>query len=372
MTRAKKYQVIANELTARLARGDYPCGKKLPPERRLAGEFGVTVLTLRQALDQLETNGLISREQGRGTYVLRQAPGKAEPPRCLAFVLVDRPRLAYHDETLRVLERLTVKRQWHLVFAILRLEETCLGKLPLALRRGAAAGIFLDGAVQDHHVALFKAHAVPTVVVGSHPLHLPCVHVRFDLEQAGYLFTRQLFAATAGPVVFITDPFRLEQNHELLAGYRQACRERRIPEWVIPVLSAPEREAETRDVLKRCLKTVAGPYGILLTEEIGAILQRLLKGNRRSKTPVPVLCFGNPGPLHGDGYPPVIIHRLEQVPLLDAAMDAMEQMRTGEVPDGTTWITPEWQPGFSGAPLDGRLIWRRDGGPSKTVVSAEK
>lgn len=366
MPNIKKYQRIADGLAARLARGDYLCGAKLPPERRLARDFDVTVCTVRRALDSLEASGLISREQGRGTYVLRQAPGKAETPRCLALVLADHPRHPYYDETLRVLERLTTKRQWHLVFAILHMEEACLGKLPLALHRGAAAGVFLDGVVQDHHVALLKAHAVPTVVVGSHLLRQSCVRVRADVEQAGYLFTCRLLESTPGPVVFITEPFRLEQSHEVLAGYRRACREHRRREWILPVTDDPEQEEENTAVLKWSLKPIPAPYGVLLNAGVGAVLQRVLKGERQWKGRVHVLCYGRPGPLYGDDHCPIITHRLEQVPLLDTAMEVMEQLLAGNMTDGTVWLVPEWQPGYSGAPLDGRLIWRRS--PALSVV----
>jgi DNA-binding FadR family transcriptional regulator len=42
---------------------------RLPPERVLAGEIGVSRRAVRQALDLLEAEGRISRQQGRGTFV---------------------------------------------------------------------------------------------------------------------------------------------------------------------------------------------------------------------------------------------------------------------------------------------------------------
>jgi DNA-binding FadR family transcriptional regulator len=41
---------------------------RLPPERVLAGEIGVSRRAVRQALDLLEAEGRISRQQGRGTF----------------------------------------------------------------------------------------------------------------------------------------------------------------------------------------------------------------------------------------------------------------------------------------------------------------
>ncbi|WP_328539599.1 GntR family transcriptional regulator [Streptomyces sp. NBC_00344] len=45
---------------------------RLPTEEQLAGHYGVSVLTMRQALKELETEGLISRHRRRGTFI---APG---------------------------------------------------------------------------------------------------------------------------------------------------------------------------------------------------------------------------------------------------------------------------------------------------------
>ena len=44
-------------------------GTKLPPERALAEEFSITRVTARQALTRMEAEGLIFREERRGTQV---------------------------------------------------------------------------------------------------------------------------------------------------------------------------------------------------------------------------------------------------------------------------------------------------------------
>jgi DNA-binding LacI/PurR family transcriptional regulator len=45
-------------------------GRKLPPERALAKQFGLSRARVRAILDHLEGKGLISRHQGSGTYAL--------------------------------------------------------------------------------------------------------------------------------------------------------------------------------------------------------------------------------------------------------------------------------------------------------------
>src|SRR5208282_2484740 len=51
-------------------------GSRLPTERQLAADLGVTRSSVRHALAMLEAQGRISREVGRGTY-LRDAPQTA-------------------------------------------------------------------------------------------------------------------------------------------------------------------------------------------------------------------------------------------------------------------------------------------------------
>lgn len=67
--RVPRYHRIAEELRARIAGGDFAAGARLPSQRRLAGDFGVTLMTLRQALGLLERDKLIVRRQGLGTFV---------------------------------------------------------------------------------------------------------------------------------------------------------------------------------------------------------------------------------------------------------------------------------------------------------------
>lgn len=60
---------LIDRLRETLASGRFPDQGRLPPERELAGEFGVSRSTLRSALGTLEAEGKIWRHVGRGTFV---------------------------------------------------------------------------------------------------------------------------------------------------------------------------------------------------------------------------------------------------------------------------------------------------------------
>jgi DNA-binding transcriptional regulator YhcF (GntR family) len=56
-------------LRDQIVRGELVAGTRLPSHSQLAVEYGVATLTVRHALSQLETEGLVLREHGRGTFV---------------------------------------------------------------------------------------------------------------------------------------------------------------------------------------------------------------------------------------------------------------------------------------------------------------
>lgn len=75
-TSGPAYSRIATEIISRIEANNRAPGYRLPSERELAEEFGVARMTVRQALDQLQLDGLIGRKRGRsgGSFVLGNRP----------------------------------------------------------------------------------------------------------------------------------------------------------------------------------------------------------------------------------------------------------------------------------------------------------
>ncbi len=67
------YRAIAAELRARIERGEYAPGSRIPAEDALTGEFDVSRQTVNKALLQLRAEGLVRVERGIGTIV-RELP----------------------------------------------------------------------------------------------------------------------------------------------------------------------------------------------------------------------------------------------------------------------------------------------------------
>ena len=63
------YRATRVRLLDSLSRGIYRPGEALPSEKDLAARFGISIGTLRKAVDDLVAEGILVRQQGRGTFV---------------------------------------------------------------------------------------------------------------------------------------------------------------------------------------------------------------------------------------------------------------------------------------------------------------
>ncbi len=60
---------VAASLERRILDGALKPGDRLPPERELAAEFGVSRPSLREAIQKLASKGMVQSRQGGGTYI---------------------------------------------------------------------------------------------------------------------------------------------------------------------------------------------------------------------------------------------------------------------------------------------------------------
>ena len=63
------YKEVKARLTRGLAAGEWKAGEAIPSETRLGERFGVSIGTIRKAIDELVAEKILLRQQGRGTFV---------------------------------------------------------------------------------------------------------------------------------------------------------------------------------------------------------------------------------------------------------------------------------------------------------------
>lgn len=63
------FRQIAADLREKISAGEYPPGERLPSERELVEAYGVSRPTIRDAVNVLRTEGIVTVEHGRGIFV---------------------------------------------------------------------------------------------------------------------------------------------------------------------------------------------------------------------------------------------------------------------------------------------------------------
>lgn len=64
------YEQIKEQIKAQILSGELTEGEKLPSLRRLAADLKISVLTTTRAYNELEAEGYITSQQGRGFFVM--------------------------------------------------------------------------------------------------------------------------------------------------------------------------------------------------------------------------------------------------------------------------------------------------------------
>ena len=99
MTNRKEflYKKIYDDLMRTISEGLYSPEKRLPSEKELAVQYGVSRITSKKALELLEENGYIIRMPGRGSFVTAKTQTKVKekedsvsrPPRLIGMIIED-------------------------------------------------------------------------------------------------------------------------------------------------------------------------------------------------------------------------------------------------------------------------------------------
>ncbi|HYF78457.1 MAG TPA: GntR family transcriptional regulator [Symbiobacteriaceae bacterium] len=69
------YAQLMAALQREIEQGNFPVGEAIPPERELITRYGVSRITVRQALAGLVADGYLIRRHGKGTYVAPRKRG---------------------------------------------------------------------------------------------------------------------------------------------------------------------------------------------------------------------------------------------------------------------------------------------------------
>ena len=160
------YRKVASAIAARIIDRSLTRGMPLPPELELAAQFGVNRSTVREALRELESGGLVSRAKGTKRMVVAEPGGDALAERVSQALVLSDVTVEQVWEALMVLEPPAA------VAAAERRTDVDLGRIAAAVerfRRDNADSERAMSAVADFFSAVAGAAQNPVLALAQAP-----------------------------------------------------------------------------------------------------------------------------------------------------------------------------------------------------------
>ncbi len=224
--------------------------EQLPPETELCEMYDVSRGTLRQALSLLETDGYLSRERGRGTFINSDGNGKstASVNSALAFI-VPYVRDSFVTNILTGIEQATTEAGYSLTFRHVSNDKSQQESALNDLKNGLYGGVILYPIDSNHYAQIGELveQNYPLVLVDRYINNIPTDYVVMDNFGGGLQGTQHLLELDHKRIGFVTwEDASTSLNHREL-GYRQAMAEHQLPvseDMIARVSSYPDIDAE--------------------------------------------------------------------------------------------------------------------------------
>jgi DNA-binding LacI/PurR family transcriptional regulator len=260
-----KYKFIYTTLLESLKNGEYEAGSKLPSENELVEQFGASRPTVGRALAQLETEGLVERRAGSGTFA--RTPERREG---FIFGLLI-PELGVTEIFEPICRGISMARVgghhdllWGPTFSPGASEETQAEDLCRYYIQRGVTGVFFapmeltkekDEVNRRITAALDEAH-IPIVLLDRDICDFP-QRSRYDVvgidnRRAGFVITEHVIEAGARRIVFFGRPNSAPTVNARAMGYGDAIRKHRnlnLEEFI--VIGDPTDTSLLRDLVDR-------------------------------------------------------------------------------------------------------------------------
>jgi len=258
-----RYYQMYISLRDRIRSGEFAESGMIPVERELCEEYGISRTTVVKALEILEREGLIERQQGRGTFIkknLEDSQKDISPNLSVGLVCGFIDRLPVRDILVGISKVLANKGIPLLVFGY---ADSSYAE-ELAIRKAIDMGV--NGIIvcpRGDYVngTLFQDvlnRGIPVVMTDRYYPDLQVDYVIYDDWQGGFDLTTRLIEKGHKKIAFaIADEILPTSVHGRLAGYKAALEKYGLPYdenlvWLnVIALVHPEKKEKLQPVLEK-------------------------------------------------------------------------------------------------------------------------
>jgi len=233
----------SNKLAARLReairKGTYTLGERLPTERELTRQFRLSRRTVRRALDILEAERLIARQQGRGTFVANPAYAATPNERTALIGTLVHEREYYFEAVIQGVSAQAAKRGFATTTGSNRTPAEESEQIA-AFLRNAIKGVVLapNGSHSKEAYETLLQAQVPVVLLDTLLPGCREDYVTVDNWLGTHLATQHLIDQGHKRIAYVglPDPEDIPCQPERKRGFLDTCKEHglKVPnEWIV-------------------------------------------------------------------------------------------------------------------------------------------
>lgn len=221
------YKQIIDDLVTAIERGQLPIGAKLPTEKELSLTYGVSRITSKRALTELEASGLITRTQGKGSYVQALKTKPSVTPKLL-FLIPFANDLSLGNFN----EGLAPVIAAHPYDVVLSSTEFLINKRAEDLMQEFAGMIYYAHQTDDFLDTLFELSLAdfPVIILDKKIHDLPYPTIQSDNFSGGEMATTYLMNSGHQRIAYIFGETTLPQSvRQRYLGYLHATKTYQLP-----------------------------------------------------------------------------------------------------------------------------------------------
>jgi DNA-binding LacI/PurR family transcriptional regulator len=264
------YLQVENYLLGLISQGELMPDDRIPSEEMLSADFGISRMTARKALTNLETRGLIYRVPGKGTFINGKEKRLDKPVMPMIFIYLAPLNSKYHPYFLQMIEGIE-----HFA-KLMNCTVIISSDLNSIYNYNSLLGVILIKRIPHMEIEKLQRHNIPFVLLYAHEQTYgrPYPAVVIDEEDAIFQETEYLLKLGHRRIALFTGILngylRGEGNRNRLKGYQHALEKYDVEFDNALVKESDYDQDKTILMMEQLISSVNPPTALIACDDIGA------------------------------------------------------------------------------------------------------